>query len=245
MTNRLGSTTGYEQEWEEVYGKEKDPVRNYLIYPALDQELEGFTPKYVVDAGCGNGGLLSRYKNIAFKKAKGIDLSPSFIDIASKDNNDKRIEYLLGDLTQKLKVEDSWADLIFSVFVLNEIRDLSSVFAEFHRILAPNGKVLIILTHPFQLLIENFGMNKSPKLTGDTNYFEENELVYHFSLSNATARYYHHNFEHLTKNLNSNNLLIKRIRELTTNDSIFEKFPNYWEKRAIPLYMILDIAKAE
>ncbi len=235
---------GYEEEWERVYGKDKDPIRNLLLYPVLENELASFNNGNLVDAGCGNGGFLSRFSYLNFGEAVGIDISRKFIEIASQDNSDDRVSYRVEDLTKTTSIDNGWASLILSIFVLNEVADLDATCRELSRILSQEGRLLIILTHPFQMAAELNGLNDPPKFTGEISYFHENEVTYHFSLSNATARYFHHNFEHISAMLNKNSLRIKRIRELTTNDPVFKDYPNYWSKRFSPLYVLFDVEKA-
>ena len=65
----------YEVEWSRVYGVDKDPVREFLIYPVLLPELGDLTGSVVADFGCGNGGLLQRISGLPFAKGYGIDIS--------------------------------------------------------------------------------------------------------------------------------------------------------------------------
>lgn len=238
------SGNGYEEEWERVYGKDKDPIRNLLLYPVLEKELASFRYGNIVDAGCGNGGLLARLSYLDFEKAVGIDISTKFIKIASEENTDERVSFHVEDLTKKTSIGDRWANLVLSVFVLNEVENLDASCRELARILRPDGRLLIVLTHPFQMAAELNGLNDPPKFTGEISYFDENEVTYHFSLSNATARYFHHNFEHISSRLDSSGLRIKKIRELSTSDLVFKDYPKYWAKRLSPLYALFDVERA-
>jgi SAM-dependent methyltransferase len=236
-------STGYESEWERVYGIDKDPIRRYLVYPALDREVDGLAPRRVVDAGCGNGGLLAHYRNIGFDLAIGFDTSSEFLEAARLHCVDARISFISGDLAGVTPIEPGWADLAFCVFVLNEVQSISAAIRNMSGMLCTGGKLVVVMTHPFQLLYEVLGHNDPWKLRGDLSYFQTNELEYNFTLSSAKARYYHHNFGDIIEALSTSKLGDLRLRELSPNGENFQRYPQYWNKRELPLYLLVTATK--
>src|SRR6266404_2474921 len=112
----------YETEWKKVYGVDRDPVREILIYPLLLAELPDLKKSFLVDLGCGNGGLIHRLLKKPFLKALGLDASKVFLKEAQQLIEDKRVTFNEVDITKTLPLEKGEADCVVSVFVLNEIR---------------------------------------------------------------------------------------------------------------------------
>ncbi len=236
-------STGYESEWQRVYSVDKDPIRQHLIYPAIDTEILAANPRRLVDAGCGNGGLLWRYRSQPFAEAIGFDTSDEFIGAAAQQFSDDRVKFVPGDLMGRAPVPDGWADLVSCVFVLNEVPVLSKAVHELSRMLEVNGTLVVIMTHPFQVIYDTLG-GGPPKLTGELDYFQTHQLEYHFTLSKAKARYFNYNFEDLVAAFTGARLQVRRLRELTPNAEAFKAYPQYWEKRTVPLYLLVTAVKS-
>ncbi|MFC5821428.1 class I SAM-dependent DNA methyltransferase [Nonomuraea harbinensis] len=126
-----------------------DFVRDSLDRLPLDRSMvaafaelvraDGARP--VVEAGCGPGYMTAHLRDLGLD-AFGVDLSPRLIDIASRDYPDLRFE--VGSMGA-LDVADgelggllSWYSLIHA-----PPSELPSYFAEFRRVLAPGGYLLL------------------------------------------------------------------------------------------------------
>jgi SAM-dependent methyltransferase len=95
----------------------------------------------VADLGCGPGRITAHLRDLGVS-AFGIDLSPEMIAVARRDHPDLRFE--VGTLLD-LDVPDasvggalSWYSIIHTPPEL-----VPRVFAEFHRVLAPGGPLLL------------------------------------------------------------------------------------------------------
>lgn len=236
-------TTGYEDEWSKVYGHDRDPVRNHLVYPLIDAWLDRWAPQTWIDAGCGNGGLIAHAQDRAFVKAYGLDLSDEFLDQARAHVRDSRVEFRKADLREDWPVPAGEADAVVSVFVLNEIDDLTSVACAMAASLRPGGRGLLVMTHPFQILHERIAAPKVPKISGNLDYFGNDELVYHFSLSDATASYFHHNLDDSTGAFAAAGLTLHRIHELTPNEALLAAEPAYADRVGHPLYIAFEVVR--
>nr|WP_319396920.1 class I SAM-dependent methyltransferase [uncultured Desulfobacter sp.] len=102
----------------------------------------------VLDAGCGIGGtsrLLAQHFGLV---VHGIDLSDDFIETAHLLNQwcgvakDDTITLKQGSLLE-LPYPDNFFDAVLCQHVLLNIEDKARAFAEFSRVLAPGGKLLI------------------------------------------------------------------------------------------------------
>lgn len=101
----------------------------------------------VLDAACGlgYGGRVIR-SNTRAARVVGVDGSDYAIDYANKSFSDGlgRIEYRVGMLPEALSsFEDGSFDVITSFETLEHVADPEAVLREFHRILAPGGRILV------------------------------------------------------------------------------------------------------
>lgn len=103
----------------------------------------------VLDAGCGSG----IYANMVAKrgaKVVGIDVSEEMIKIASEETpKELGVEYTVGDL-YKLPFQDGSFNLIICTYVLENIESLDKVFDEFNRVLTPQGRCILSISHPLR-----------------------------------------------------------------------------------------------
>ena len=95
----------------------------------------------VLDVGCGPGrttGSLAAHG----LRVVGIDLSPGMIEVARRDHPD--LDFRVGSMTA-LDVPDGWVAGIVSWWsIIHLPRDVvPQALAEFHRVLAPGGVLLV------------------------------------------------------------------------------------------------------
>jgi arsenite methyltransferase len=107
----------------------------------------------IVDAGCGSGtdSLLAAMFTGADGAVIGVDMTSEMLSKAQKaavQLNLKNVEFRNGYL-EELPVENAWADVVISNGSLNLCPDKLRVLLEFHRILAPHGRLQIgdIIVH--------------------------------------------------------------------------------------------------
>ncbi len=122
----------------------------YIDQPALLKLLpKSLKNQRVLDAGCGSG-LTSTLLAKRGAAVTGIDLSPTMIEIAEKETPARLpIEYLVGSIT-RLPFANNSFHLITCMYVLENIKNLSHVFKEFHRVLKPKGTVIFSISHPIK-----------------------------------------------------------------------------------------------
>ncbi|MEU8182922.1 class I SAM-dependent methyltransferase [Micromonospora sp. NPDC049044] len=108
---------------------------------ALFAELTRSGEGPVVDIGCGPGRITAHLHSLGVD-AFGIDLSPAMIDIARRDHPGLR--FAVGSMTD-LDLTDSCVAGILAWFSIIHIPDdeVPAVLAHFHRVLRPNGTVLL------------------------------------------------------------------------------------------------------
>jgi len=240
-------TTGYESQWNETYGLDKDPVRKYLIYPLIDDQSGELSDKRILDAGSGNGNLLSYLASRSYKSAIGIDKSPEFINSARTNVPDERAQFVEADLLQKLPFEDASFDVVYSIFVLNELPEIRLHIQEMSRVLHSGGHLLIVATHPlfamYYHLYERFTGKQNDKLIGIKGYFDREPVQYIFTLAKSSARFFQHTFEEFLNPLFESGMEPLKLLELRTDDINFQSIPSYWDTRDVPKYLFLKAQK--
>ncbi|MBF0377606.1 MAG: class I SAM-dependent methyltransferase [Desulfamplus sp.] len=100
----------------------------------------------IIDAGCGIGGS-SRLLAKTFQcKVTGIDLTPSFIDVAKELTKSTKltdeVSFICGDILNTT-LEDNAFDVVWCQHTLMNIKDKDGVFREFKRLLKPDGIIVL------------------------------------------------------------------------------------------------------
>ena len=127
-----------------------DRLRETVEPDTLQQEVYAFgsfAGKAVLDVGCGNGYILSRYARWGARTC-GVDLTWTAMDLST---NRFTLAGLSGWFTQadaeRLPFCDASFDLVVSVGVLHHVPLIEAAIAEIHRVLKPGGVIIIMLYH--------------------------------------------------------------------------------------------------
>ncbi|MYS87574.1 class I SAM-dependent methyltransferase [Embleya scabrispora] len=95
----------------------------------------------VADVGCGTGRITAHLRELGLD-VFGIDLSPGMIAVARREHPDLRFE--VGSMTDLDLPDGSLAGLVAWYSIIHvPVEQLPGVFAEFHRVLAPGGRLLL------------------------------------------------------------------------------------------------------
>lgn len=95
----------------------------------------------VLDVGCGPGRVTALLRSLGLA-AFGIDLSPGMIEIARRDHPELRFE--VGSMTALDLPDGELAGIVSWWSVVHLPTDgLAEAFAEFHRVLAPGGRLVV------------------------------------------------------------------------------------------------------
>lgn len=138
----LDVIAGYER-WAEVY----DSPGNPLIASeelAVREILDGIEVDPVVDSACGTGRHLA-YLAQHGRNVIGTDISAEMLEKARLAVPDADLR--VGDLRQ-LPLRDGEAAALVCALALEHVDDLSPVYGEFARVVAPGGAVVVSTMHP-------------------------------------------------------------------------------------------------
>lgn len=100
--------------------------------------------KRVIDLATGTGDVAFALSRL-FPEAEvtGVDLSEKMLEVARKKNAGGRITFEAGDCLN-LRFEDGSFDMLTIAYGVRNFENLEKGFKEFHRILKPGGRCMIL-----------------------------------------------------------------------------------------------------
>jgi len=134
--------------WSATYDTDRNLTRD-LDAQVTRATLAGLSATRILELGCGTG------KNTAFLAGIGapllaLDFAAGMIRQARARVPAAHVAFAVADLTQPWPVAAGSVDLIVCNLVLEHIADLSFIFAEAARCLAPGGRFFVAELHPFK-----------------------------------------------------------------------------------------------
>lgn len=132
------------EHWQEIAG---GPDKRHILEPAFRSVLPSLSDVDLLDAGCGDGAAAARYAAQG-ATVVGVDVSDRMIEVARERHGDAAT-FQTGDLIEGLDFEADSFDVVVCQHVLSHLPDLTAPFAEFARVLRPNGTLAISTHHPF------------------------------------------------------------------------------------------------
>jgi ubiquinone/menaquinone biosynthesis C-methylase UbiE len=127
------------EEWGTEFHQE-------VIIPGALRLLELQPGEKVLDLACGQG-VVSRALLEAGARVTGVDLSPQLIQIARR-RSPRAISYLVGNARHLGPLPDQGFDAMVFILAAQNIDPIEPVFAECARLLAPGGRLVMVLSHP-------------------------------------------------------------------------------------------------
>jgi SAM-dependent methyltransferase len=123
--------------------------RRYELEPAIP-EIVGF-PRWagrdVLEAGCG---IATDGINFARADARytGVDFSTTALELARRrfESEERDGRFVRASITE-LPFEDSSFDLVYSNGVIHHLPETERVVREFHRVLRPGGRAIVMVYH--------------------------------------------------------------------------------------------------
>ncbi|HEX4954682.1 MAG TPA: class I SAM-dependent methyltransferase [Thermoanaerobaculia bacterium] len=136
--------------WSQTY--DSDPNRTRERAAALLRDLPlALAGREVLEIGCGTG-FNTRFLAERAAAVVALDFSPGMLAKARERVSAAHVHFLEHDLRRPWPIEDSAADLIVTMLVLEHVEDLAPFFAQCARTLRPGGEVFLCELHPMRQL---------------------------------------------------------------------------------------------
>ena len=124
------------------------PHNAYYDRPNTLKLISEFKGIHILDAACGPG----KYAEILMEMGAivtGFDISPKMVAHA-KERNKNLGNFFVHDMTHPLDmITDSSFDTVVCALAMHYLEDWNLAIQEFHRVLKPNGTLVVSVEHPF------------------------------------------------------------------------------------------------
>lgn len=187
----------------------------------------------VLDAGCGHGWYAERLLAEG-ARVVGVDRSAAMLAFARERVGD-RARLIHGDIADlRGRLDEACFDLVLCSLVLHYHADLSAVFAEFARLLRPNGRVVLSTHHPVHdaVSILNPGYLVAELIEEEWGWLGQN------------MRYWRRPLRDITEPLCAAGFVIERLVEPDPSEDMKQQAPNGYDRlRRLPGFFFLRARK--
>ncbi|MFW9970296.1 MAG: class I SAM-dependent methyltransferase [Candidatus Odinarchaeota archaeon] len=246
------------ENWVRLARMGYDRCRDLINSPAFYKMLPDIKNLKGLDIGCGEG---YNTQIAAEKGAKmtAIDISEVFIKYAEETEKQEPlgIEYKIGNATE-LPFPDNYFDFALATMSIMDIADNEKAITEAYRVIKPSGFFQFSISHPIVNSSDfRWVRNEDNKKTGFviTDYFKKlngeiEEWIFGAAPKEITDNMRKFKIPRFTRTLSEwLNLLIEKgfileqFCEPYAEDDILKKYPEEYESRIIPFFLIIRCRK--
>jgi SAM-dependent methyltransferase len=202
----------------EAYAAETESnlLNGYYARPAILDLAGDVAGRRILDVGCGAGPLLESLRDRG-AIVTGVDPSVKMLELARQRLGEEAALHRAGLGGDPLPFPDGTFDDAIVCLVLHYLQDWKAPLAELRRMLAPGGRLIVAVNHPFGYKLQY----------PDADYFAPREYSeeYTFSGQNAVLTYWHHPLHAMTDAVTEAGFRIAVISEPPTAPGVRERFP--------------------
>ena len=165
----MTENTFYTDHWREIDDERVDRYERMFVWreghAALLAPLDLHPGSRVLDYGCGPGFVTEGMAGIVGSagRAYGVDLNARFVANASDRNSaSDNISFHLVD-GNRIPLADATVDRLLCKNVLEYVPDVQTTLAEFHRVLEPGGRLLLIDSDWGFVAVEPWGRERTKR----------------------------------------------------------------------------------
>jgi SAM-dependent methyltransferase len=197
------------------------PWNAYYERPAVLSLLPEIKNKKILDVGCA-GGWYTKYLLDHGADVTAIDVNKNMVEITKKRTQDKCL-VIQTDLNNKLDfIKDDSLDIVLASLVLHYLKDVTNAFAEFNRILKPEGEIIFSIHHPLMEILhfkrENY---MAIELLEDEWTMGEEKIK---------VQFYRKPLNKILQPLIDNGFYIENVLEAEPTNEFKEKLPEAYER---------------
>ena len=231
--------------YDEIQGETGDAAHELVYDPVINEVIGSVTGRRILDAGCGNGCWARRLAGRA-STVIGVDASAELIKLARAKVNPTNVRYEVQNLTDKLPFQDGSFDLILSSMVLHYVPSLTTMVAEFDRLLASEGEVVICVQHPMyqyhHRALATAG-KLSPVFRYTVGYFDHLPLKQVTLSGKIEVPTYNRTLEDYVQIFVNGDFVLTALREPQFTEELVEVMPRYRALMEVPRVVILKFSK--
>jgi ubiquinone/menaquinone biosynthesis C-methylase UbiE len=142
------SIQGAYDSWSTTYDSDRNLTRD-LDHLVTQRSLAHLRFKTILEMGCGTGKNTALFAQIG-QRVCALDFSEGMIRRAKEKSHPAHVTFAVADLTLPWPCRQQSADLVACNLVLEHIGDLSFIFSEASRAIAPGGRFFVCELHPFR-----------------------------------------------------------------------------------------------
>lgn len=244
----------YYDDLAEIYPEiARFPIREHATWPATRSLLGDVAGERLLDAGCGSG---EHSAELAAEGADvvGIDASAEMLQQARRRHNARSdgtlggasgsLRFLRADLGEALPFEDGEFDVVCCQLVVSHLPELAPTFAEFERVLADGGRLVVATHHPlhdfwigeremYPRVEVGSTMELDPTVTADPSppvYHEDGLIHVQWSEDGLTGSYHRRSLETLLTALLEAGFEVDGIEEPVPDADFRERWPEAYEE---------------
>jgi SAM-dependent methyltransferase len=235
----------YASLYDQAQGETGDDAHALIYDPLIGQLLGDVAGKRVLDAGCGNGYWTRRLARTA-KAAVGIDSAAELVKIARAKDNPDNVRYEILDLTGELNIEGGTFDLILCSMVLHYIPSIECAAAQFNRLLAGDGNVVICVQHPiyqYHYRAQALAGQHSPVFPRTVSYFQQASLTQVTMFGTMEVLTYNRTVEDYVTTFTRHGFVLTDLREPRFSEALLQAIPRYREVSEVPRVILMKFRK--
>lgn len=234
--------------WYDTLLAGTDTYQARVILPNLLRAMAIKKGERVLDLACGTGFFTRAFFEEG-ANATGVDLGKQLILIAKKESP-KEIQYFAHSADDLSTFEDSSLDKITIVLALQNIEAPHKVFKECARVLAPQGKLFIVLNHPAFRIPKasawGFDEDTKTQYRRIDSYMSESKVDIEMNPSKkggATTISFHRPLQYYFKTLANNGFAVARLEEWMSHresENGPRKKAEDKARKEIPMFLFLE-----
>lgn len=135
-------------QWSVTYDSDQNLTRD-LDAQITQQVLGNWHGRVLLEMGCGTGKNTPFYSQIA-QTVFAFDFSAGMLARARQRLSTPNASLAMMDVTRPWPIADQSVNLVAGNLILEHVADLTAVFAQIARCLAPHGRFFLSELHPFK-----------------------------------------------------------------------------------------------
>ena len=225
----------------EAYAAETESnlINGYYARPAVLELAGEVAGRRILDVGCGAGPLLAALRDRG-AIVTGIEPSAKMLELARRRLGDGAALHQGGLGGAPLPIPDASFDDAIACLVLHYLKDWQAPLADLRRVLAPGGRLIVAVNHPFVYKL----LYPDAHYSVIRQYSEDNT----FSGQNAVLTYWHRPLHAMTDAFTAAGFRIAVVGEPPPAPGARERFAD--ELATLPLggsflcflFFVLEVA---